>query len=134
MKKGTFPLIILLSFFLVSCASKPQIAYDPFKINDKKQFKADETSCLEIAKTYNLNGETAVKAVAGAAIGGTLVAGIATAVAGAVFPPAIPFIVGGALTGGGLWGNKMSKEESAAREKIFVQCMRDKGYEVYSAR
>ena len=69
-----------------------------------------------------------------AAVGGTAVAGVATAAAGAVFAPAIPFIVAGSLAGGGLWGASSSKEEQIAREHVMTQCLRGKGYEVYSAR
>ena len=60
-----------------------------------------------------------MKAIGGAAIGTAAVAGIATAVAGAVFAPAIPFMVAGGLAGGGtvgfvcFKGRKASKRGSA---------------------
>ena len=127
-------LLIVASIALISCASTPKLAVNPLSVTSEKQYDADYESCLEIAKTYDLSGETAVKTVAGAAAGGIAVAGVATAVAGAVFAPAIPFIIAGSLAGGGLWGSNTSKEEAMAREKILVQCMRDRGYEVYSPR
>ena len=74
------------------------------------------------------------KTVGGAAIGTAAVAGIATAVAGAVFLPAIPFMIAGGLAGGGLWGASASKDEQEVREGVLTGCLSDKGYKVYGAR
>ena len=116
---------------LAACASTPQIIVDPSSISDQKKYEVDASECLEIARTFDLSGATGAKVVSGALIGGGAVAGIATAVAGAVFAPAVPFIVAGGLAGGGLWGASSSKEERKAREKIMVQCLNDRGYKSY---
>ena len=116
---------------LLGCASAPQIVVDPSSISDQKQYEVDASECLEIARSFDLTGATSAKVVSGALIGGGAVAGIATAVAGAVFAPAVPFTVAGGLAGGGLWGASSSKEERKAREKIMVQCLNDRGYNSY---
>lgn len=126
--------ILFLSFFFVACSNQPRIVVNQATVEDQEQYVKDFDLCYDIAKTIDLGDETALKSIAGAAVGGTAVAGVATAVAGAVFAPAIPFIVAGSLAGGGLWGASSSKEERIARERIVTQCLRGKGYEVYSAR
>ena len=75
---------------------------------------------------YNLSGESEGKAVAGVAIGTASAAGVATTVAGAALAPAIPLI----LAGGSLWSANIARE---AKDKIFNECMKDRGYEVYIA-
>jgi hypothetical protein len=61
-----------------------------------------------------------MKTVGGGSIGTVAVAGAATAVAGAIFAPAIPFMIAGGFAGGGLWGASASKEEKQAREGVMV--------------
>ncbi len=129
--------IAVLSFTflgLISCSSTPKVIVNPSTIKDEHQYKKDEEECIKIAKTYDLSKEKEGKVVAGALIGGATVAGVATAVAGAVFAPAIPFIIAGGLVGGGLWGASISKEEAQAREKILIQCLKSKKYEVYGVQ
>ena len=75
-----------------------------------------------------------MKAIGGATIGSASVAGVATAVSGAVFAPAIPFMIAGGPAGGGLWGASASKKEQAARKSVLVGCLLDKGYKVYGAK
>ena len=117
---------------LVACSSQPRIVVNQQTVDDPEKYQQDFQLCLDIAQTIDLSDETLMKSVAGAAIGGTAVAGVATAAVGAVFAPAIPFIVAGSLAGGGLWGASSSKEEKLARERVLTQCLRGKGYEVYS--
>ena len=126
--------IVATLFVLGGCSSAPRIVVNQSTVTDSAKYDADFEACYTIAKSFDLNDEKALKGIAGAAIGGTAVAGVATAVAGAVFAPAIPFIVAGSLAGGGLWGAAASKEERVARENIMVQCLKEKGYEVYSTR
>lgn len=78
--------------------------------------------------------EQGVKTIAGAATGAAVVGGIATAVSGAIFAPAVPFMIAGAAAGGGLMGDSTAKEEKAAREQVLVQCLSERGYKVYGAR
>ena len=132
MRSGLIQMLVV-SVFLGGCASKPQMVVDPRSITDQAKYEQDASECLEVAKTFDLSGRTAAKAIGGAAIGGAAGAGVASAVAGAVFAPAIPFIIAGTLTGGGIWGASSSKEENRAREKILVQCLNDRGYRAYDA-
>ncbi len=122
---------IVLGVLVSSCVTGPQVAVNPNTVEDQNQYNKDQEECIEIAKTYDLSNEKIGKVLAGTALGGAAVAGVATAVAGAVFAPAIPFIVAGGMAGGGLWGNSVSKEEAQAREKILLQCLESRGYEVY---
>jgi len=122
---------LICSIILTACSSAPRIAVDPKSIKNQATYDLAYDDCLVIAQTIDLSNEKAVKGVAGAAIGAISVAGIATAVAGAVFAPAIPFIIGGGLVGGGLWGSSASAEEIEAREGVLRQCLTEKGYKVY---
>jgi outer membrane lipoprotein SlyB len=126
---------MLASLTLVACTSSaPRLAVDPASIQDQATYDKDYGSCVDLAKTIDISDEKLMKAIGGAAIGTAAVAGIATAVAGAVFAPAIPFMVAGGLAGGGLWGSSASKEEKQAREGVLIGCLRDKGYKVYGAQ
>jgi len=129
--------ILLFSsvLFFTSCASNNNqfLVIDPSSVDDAEKLEIDREQCIQIAAQFDLSGETAGKAIAGAAIGSVAVAGVATAVAGAIFAPAIPFILAGGAAGGGLWGSKVSKEEKLVRDKVMGDCMRDRGYKVYTS-
>ena len=56
------------------------------------------------------------------------------AVAGGLFPPAIPFIAAGALGAGAGGVGYGQAKESEAREKIYAECMNQRGYRAYSPR
>ncbi len=113
--------------------SKLQVVVDPASVVDKPKYDADAAQCIEIAKNYDLTGQAAGNAAVAAVASGGAVAGIATAVAGAVFAPAIPFIIAGSLLGGGVAVDRVNKKELAAREKILPECLKDRGYKVYGA-
>ena len=128
--------IIIASFavatLLVACASTPKVSVSPTSAPNQEKLEADTKECLEIAKTYDLGKE---KKIIGAILGG----GVAGAGAGAlaattVLAPQIALIVGATALGGWLWGGKISKDEMKARENILAQCLKDRGYEVYSGR
>mgnify|MGYP006137168133 CR=1 FL=1 len=129
-------LVALVSMIMVSgCTSTaPRIAVDPSSIKDQATYDADFNTCLNLAKTIDISDEKMMKTIGGAAIGTAAVAGVATAVAGAVFAPAIPFMIAGGMAGGGLWGSSVSKEEKEARESVLTQCLGDKGYRVYGSK
>ena len=133
------PKILLASALVVvllsACSSsKPMIAVDPNSISDQQTYNKDFEGCLALAKTIDISNEKMMKAAGGAAIGTAAVAGVATAVTGAIFAPAIPFIIAGGLAGGGLWGSSVSDEEKQARESVLAGCLSDKGYKVYGAK
>ena len=133
--KNLVAAFLMIAFVIGGWTSKsPKIAVDPSSIKDQAVYDKDFESCLGLAKTIDISDEKLMKAIGGAAIGTAAVAGVATAVAGAVFAPAIPFMIAGGLAGGGLWGASASKEEQAARESVLVGCLSDKGYKVYGAK
>jgi len=124
---------ILSIFYLTGCSSnEPRVVTDMTKIKDRQKFKYDKEQCIKIAKEIDLSSEAAEKALGGAALGAGAVAGSAALVYGAVFAPAIPFILAGGLAGGGLADNSVSEEEEDARNSILAQCMTDRGYKVYT--
>lgn len=127
-------LILILSvFYLAGCSSnEPRVVTDMTKIKDREKFKYDKEQCVKIAKEIDLSSEAASKALGGAALGAGAVAGSAALVYGAVFAPAIPFIIAGGLAGGGLGESSVSEEEEDARNSILAQCMTDRGYKVYT--
>ena len=119
---------------VAGCASGPQVVIDPKSITDTQKYKTDMDECTAIAKNYDLSGNAVKNAAVGAVAGGAAVAGIATAVAGAVFWPAIPFIIAGSVAGGGALGGHAKQKEAKARQEILQQCMTDRGYKAYSAK
>jgi len=126
------------SVFLVSviaiiagCSSAPRVVVDPKSIVDGTKYRGDLNECTNLANSYDLDDKTAKNAALGAAAGGVAVAGVATAVAGAIFWPAIPFIVAGTLLGGGAAGGMTNAEQTKARERILADCLTDRGYKAY---
>lgn len=134
--KKTIPNAIsfaLVFAILSGCASKPQIAVDPRTIPNKAKYEQDVNECTAVAENYDLTEGTAKTAIVGAAAGGGIAAGVATAIAGAIFWPAIPFIAGGALVVGTGSGGVVKVKEADARETILSDCMTERGYKTYKA-
>lgn len=130
MKIITYIIIIL---FLTSCASRaPQLIVDPASVKDPDKVVIDREECYQIAANIDMSDEAVAKGIGGALLGGGAVAGAAALVYGAVFAPAIPFIIAGGAAGGGLWGASATKEEKAIKDRILRECMIDRGYRVYS--
>ena len=127
-------LIMLTALIIAGCTntSNLQVVVDPSTVVDKQKYDIDANQCIEVAKSFDLTSQAAGNATVGALATGGAVAGVATAVAGAVFWPAIPFIIAGSLLGGGIAGDRVNKKELAAREKILADCLKDRGYRVYS--
>ena len=132
MKNSIFSAVIgtILS---VGCGGEyePTVVVDNSQVSDMKKYNTDLEQCKGLAKTIDLKSKAALKSLAGATAGGMAVAGVATAVAGAVFLPAMPFIVAGSALGGGVMGAGISAKEAKQRNKIFGSCMRDRGYKSY---
>lgn len=127
-------LAIVFLVLLSACASTPQVAVDPKSIVDVVKYNKDKDECTAVATSYDLSGKVGANTAVGAVAGGAAVAGIATAVAGAIFWPAIPFIVAGTAVGGGVGGGMSKQEETQAREKILSECMTDRGYKTYAPK
>ena len=125
--------ITAMALLVSGCASSVNVAVDPASIKDRARFNQDYKACQDIAKTYDLSNDTGTNAAMGAAAGAVGVAGIATAIAGAVFAPAIPFIIAGGVAGGGLAGGMTKQKESEARESILSGCLSERGYKAFGA-
>lgn len=121
----------LTASLILGCASAPQVVVDPRSISSEAKYQKDMDECHSIARSYDLNDTATKNAVVGAAAGGVAVAGVATAVAGAVFWPAIPFIIAAAAAGGVAGGGITKSGETTAREKILADCLTDRGYKAY---
>lgn len=122
----------LPALLATGCASKLQVIVDPKSIQNEAKYQADMDECHGLAKSYDLTDQTRNNALLGAAGGGIAVAGVATAVAGAVFLPALPFIAAGVAAGGLAGGGLTKSGETSAREKIWSECMKDRGYRTYA--
>ncbi len=135
MKRIQLISILVGSALLVGCTntSKLQVVVDPASVVDKPKYDVDAGQCIEIAKNYDLTGQTVGNTAVAAAASGAAVAGVSSLVVGGLFAPAIPFIIVGSLLGGGVAGDRVAKKELAAREKILTECLKDRGYKVYGA-
>ena len=129
-----FNLSILISaLFIVSCASNsPMMVIDPASVTDEKKVIVDREECYQMAQNIDLGDEKLAKSIGGAALGSAGVAGVAALAYGAVFAPAIPFIIAGAAAGGSLWGKSASDKEKKYRNNVMRKCMVDRGYKVYT--
>jgi len=125
--------MLSVATLVAGCASSVNVAVDPGSINDKAKFEQDYKLCQDVAKTYDLSQDTGTNAALGAVAGAVGVAGIATAVAGAIFAPAIPFIIAGGAAGGGVGGGMTKQKESEARENILSNCLTERGYKAFGA-
>jgi len=131
--KKLFPYLCIL-LFLNSCATtEPMMVIDPASVKDPIKVVIDRDECTALAANIDMSSEAIGKSFAGGVIGGGVVAGAASLVFGAVFAPAIPFILVGGSAAGGLWGSSVTKEEKRIKDKILKECMIDRGYRVYSA-
>tara|TARA_X000000950_G_C13488055_1_gene486605 strand:+ start:41 stop:448 length:408 start_codon:yes stop_codon:yes gene_type:complete len=125
--------IVISALIIVSCASNnPMIIVDPASVTDEKKVIVDREECYQMALSIDLDDEVVAKSIGGAALGSAGVAGIAALAYGAVFAPAIPFIIAGGAAGGGLWGKSASDKEKRFRNNVMRKCMVDRGYKVYT--
>ena len=101
--------IVISALIIASCASNsPMMVVDPASVTDEKKVIVDREECYQLALNIDLGDETLAKSIGGAALGSAGVAGVAALAYGAVFAPAIPFIIAGGAAGGGLWGKSSS--------------------------
>lgn len=132
MKKTIVSLVLVIS--MIAGCSTQQLVVDPKSISDQTKFDQDKQECKTVSETYDKTESVAGNAALGAAAGGATAAGVATAVAGAIFWPAIPFIIAGGLVVGAASGGSTKSDEITIREKIWVDCLNDRGYKAYSTR
>ena len=125
--------LMMVTMVISGCASSVNVAVDPGSITDRAKFQQDYELCQQLAKTYDLSQDTGTNAALGGVAGAVGVAGVATAVAGAIFAPAIPFIIAGGFLGGGVGGGMTKQKESEARENILANCLSERGYKAFGA-
>lgn len=121
---------IVLVASITGCATGPQIVVDPQSIKDVTKYDKDLAECKAISEGYDASGATTGSALlgAGAAVG---TAALVLATGGMYLLPAgiVAAGAGGAAVGGGISKNK----EGRAREKIWAECMAERGYKAYTS-
>lgn len=126
-------IVLAMGLSLAACSTtKLQVAVDPATVPDAVKFDADKDQCQRLALEYDLSGRKLAVGTTTAVAAGGAAAGVATIVAGAVFLPALPFIVGAAAVGGATGGGLTEMKERQAREKIYAECLRGRGYTAYT--
>jgi hypothetical protein len=128
MKKIILATVIVV---VVGCASSPQVIVDPKSISDGIKYNRDMAECKTISENYDASAATAGSAMlgAGAAVG---TAALVLATGGLYLLPAGVAIAGGggAAVGGGI----SQSRENQAREKIWADCLNDRGYKAYTSK
>ena len=120
-----------LPIFLSACASSPQVVVDPKSITDQGKYSRDMADCKTLSENYDLSDATTGSALTGAGIAvGTVAAILATG--GLYLLPAGAAVAGGA--GAGVGGGISKSRENQAREKIWADCLNDKGYKAYTSK
>jgi len=120
----------LLTIFLAACSTAPQVVVDPQSIKDVTKYDQDLAECKALSEGYDASGATAGSALigAGAAVG---TAALVLATGGMYLLPAG---VAAAGTGGAAVGGSISKnKEGRAREKIWAECLNERGYKAYTS-
>jgi hypothetical protein len=125
--------IFVFVFMLIGCQStqyRPVV--DPNSGKAQEVVNNDILECTEIARTVNLSDATMKSGMMGAAVGGGVAAGVSVAVAGAVTAIAVPYVVAATMLGGGIGSGLGEGEELEARKVVLNNCLKDRGYKVYS--
>jgi hypothetical protein len=121
----------LVAVTMVSCASGPQVVVDPKSVTDGIKYNKDMAECKTIADNYDASSATTGSALlgAGAAVG---TAALVLATGGLYLLPAGILAAGG---GGAAIGGGISKsKESESRERIWADCLNDRGYKAYTSK
>ena len=123
--------LLTSTVIVVGCASSPQVIVDPKSISDSEQYKKDYEECKSVAEGYDASSATAGSAMVGA---GTAVgtAALVLATGGLYLLPAGVAVAGG--TGAAIGGGVSKTREGSAREKIWADCLTDRGYKAYSSK
>lgn len=123
--------LAFLPIFLTACASSPQVVVDPKSITDHGKYSRDMADCKTLSENYDLSNATAGSALTGAGIAvGTVAAILATG--GLYLLPAGVAAASG--TGAAVGGGISQSRENQAREKIWADCLNDKGYKAYTSK
>lgn len=129
MKTKNLFLLVLISFSLASCASRPKLyPNETLKAKGKEASEADIDQCLKDAETYldSSEGKKIVKSAGfGAAVGGAM-----GAVAGAFYGDISGGAARGAAIGGAGGAVSGSLTPDQLKHRYVNQCLADKGYNV----
>lgn len=129
MKTKNLFILILLSFSLASCASRPKLyPNETLKSKGKEASEADIDQCMKDAETYldSSEGKKIVKSTGfGAAVGGAM-----GAVAGAFYGDIGGGAARGAAIGGAGGAVSGSLTPDQVKHRYVNQCLADKGYNV----
>lgn len=128
MKKITAFALILS---LVGCASNPQVIVDPKSITDGVKYNRDMAECKTMSENYDTGAANAGSAMLGAGAG-VATAALVLATGGLYLLPAGIVVAGGG--GAALGGGISQSRESQAREKIWAECLNDRGYKAYTSK
>lgn len=127
--KRIYPLSTVL--LLASCSTNPQVVVDPTSIKDQAKYTLDISECKSLSERYDRSDATAGSAMVGAGVAvGTVAAVLATG--GLYLLPAGVAAAGG--TGAAVGGGVSKSKESQAREKIWADCLNDRGYKAYTSK
>ena len=125
--------ILSLSLIVIGCQSTQYTPIiDPNSGKPQEVVDNDILECTEIARTVDLSDAAAKSGMMGAAVGAGVAAGVSVAVAGAVTTIAAPYVVAATLLGGGIGSGLGEGEELEARKTVLNNCLKDRGYKVYS--
>lgn len=129
MKTKNLFLLVLISFSLASCASRPKLyPNETLRAKGKEASEADIDQCLKDAETYldSSEGKKIVKSAGfGAAVGGAM-----GAVAGAFYGDISGGAARGAAIGGAGGAVSGSLTPDQLKHRYVNQCLADKGYNV----
>ena len=125
--------IFIFVFMLIGCQSTQYTpVIDPNSGKAQEVVDNDILECTEIARTVNLSDAAIKSGMMGAAVGAGVAAGVSVAVAGAVTVIAAPYVIAATLLGGGIGSGLGEGEELNARKVVLNNCLKDRGYKVYS--
>jgi hypothetical protein len=120
------------AILLAGCTYYPDVTFDMTTIDNPHQFEIDKRKCEALADRIDLQNEVVATSMLAGFAGGLTVAGIAAAIYGTVYQEAIPFIAGATFLGTNVGADYVKRKEQRQKTKLLSQCMRERGYRVYS--
>ena len=126
-------LTLLPIILIIGCQSTQYTpVVDPNSGKSQEVVNKDNAECTDIASKVDLSDAQVKSGLMGAAVGGGVAAGVSVAVAGSVTTIAAPYVLAATLLGTGIGSGLGEGEELEARKTVLNNCLRDRGYKVYS--
>jgi len=91
----------LLCLVIVSGCSSVNVVVDPASIRNPARFDRDSAECQYLAESYDLRNDKVANTAIGAGTGAMTTVGLASAIIGTLHVPTMPFMLAGAMGGGG---------------------------------